>query len=545
MINIAYFNRYIVDRREILILLLILLTAFAIRFYTAINIGEMWDEIAVAGYGKVYVGAIKNLDFSPKVWEINYEHPPMAKYIFGISAAIEERLPIIQNTFDYMYHPDKRYFLAKMASVIMGLICIYMVYRIGKEWFNAKVGLFAASFLALMPHFIAHNVIAGIETPQGLFSIFYVYFYIKALSTYSNKFFLLSFFFWALFFLTKFSAIFFLPLNLVLLAINYKHYINKKSLILIHLLGGIVVVITIYLLWPWLWINPMNIIKSFGFFKNSYAGEYILGRIQSPPFYYYFLYLLATTPPILLLLGFLSIKNKNVNKKYYLYTIIWLLTPFLMSFLNLKKDGIRYVITCMPPLAIIAGIGLDYLITISHKAMNFSLWLYRICGIGRQPRTSLRGDITKIKSINYKRLLLFSTYFLLFIPIYAFYPHYLDYYNLTVGGVQTVYKYKLLDYDWWGEGIKQAIMFTNKNYNDKTIYLMLKPLHVSPTINKSLKVLSDDEVLNQKIMPDIIVISENYFYYNRTIPPLKDYKKEYVVNVQNAPLVTVYKKIEL
>lgn len=491
--------------------LAVVVFAFFIRFITAVNIGEMYDEVAVAGYGKIYIGAIKNLDFDASIWSINYEHPPMAKYIFGMAVAIEERLPFIQKTFDSMYHKDKGYFLAKIASGLIGIITIIAVYLITKKWFDEKVALFSIFFLSFMPHFIAHNSIAGIETPQVLFSLLFIYFYTEGVVKKKPKNIYIAFVFWALFFLTKFSAIFFLayvPLLLVFDLVKRKKL--DKAMLVASFIGSLLAILVVYLLWPWLWIDPFNIVKSFSFFKNSYSGEYILGKIQAPPVYYYVLYLIATTPPVIVIMMFLVVKLRLNQFKYLKFIVVWLLVTLLMSVLNLKKDGIRYVITALPPMAILAGLGFSTI-------------------------------LNNLKSFRLKFVLVFIMLFSISYSLVSFYPHYLDYYNLFVGGTQTVYKYKLLDYGWWGEGIKQAIMYANDKYSGKSVYLQLKPAHVIPELNEDLERLDDGDIKSGKI-PEVIVISENYFYHNRDIYLPENYRLVHTVEVNKLPLVKIYER---
>jgi len=499
-----------------LLLIAIFLFGFLIRFGVLMQAGEMYDEIAVVRNGEIYLGGIKNLDFSDNIWRINYEHPPVAKYIFGLGGKMEKAFPFFHRTFDSDFHLDKGYFLARMISLFMGLITIFMVYKISRKWFGKNVGLLSAAFLVLMPHFISHNVIAGLETPQAFFSVFLVYFYIEGITdkTPNLKKIHISFIFFAFLFLTKFSGAFYLFFYLTVISILL--FINKikidKHLIMIHLLGLILFFAIIYSLWPWLWHNPLKLLESFKYFTNSHSGEYFVGSLSQPSWYYYFAYFIGTTPPILLVFAITSILflKRSTDKLYYLFVIIWFFTPFVASFLGLKQDGVRYVFSYIPPLAILSGIGLnEILLRIKHKI----LWIF----------------------------IIFVSFLSIFWSLYKFYPYYLDYYNSIFGGVAIVYERRTFDFAWWGEGIKESVHYVNGNYDDISVFPILHPAHTAPLFKDGITVQPNYDPLNK---PDVILISEYFFYMNKIPIYLSDYKQIETINVNKIPLVRIYSLIK-
>ena len=81
--------------------------------------GMLWDELAVATNGETYIGYFKNLDFSQRNWSLNDEHPPLGKYIYGISRKITKTVPFLVN-LDPLYSPSTALTFSRFFSVLMG-----------------------------------------------------------------------------------------------------------------------------------------------------------------------------------------------------------------------------------------------------------------------------------------------------------------------------------------------------------------------------------------------------------------------------------------
>lgn len=504
-----------------LLLASLLIITFALRFLVILRGDEMYDEISVVRSGEIYIGGIKNLDFSHDIWIVNYEHPPIAKYIFGLPGTIEHNIPALHKLLDEEFHPDKGYTLAKLTAALIGVVTVFLVYVVTAKWFDEKKAFFASLFLALMPHFIAHNAVAGLETPQALFSLLLVYFYLDGLifsekPNYKKLY--ASFGFFAILFLTKFSGLFFGFFYLF----SYGFYLWKnkkleKNLFLVNLSGVFVFLILIYILWPWLWFDPLNLLKSFGYFANSHGGEFFFGSLSQPPWYYYFAYFSATTPPLILLsllVTLVLVIAKKVPQEHQSRLILvfaWFLVPFLISFLGLKQDGIRYVFSYIPPLAVLAGYGFSILLDKINQKFA--------------PVAALLGVST------------------LMWTLVNFYPYYFDYYNIFYGGTQSVYENKRFDYAWWGEGINEAVEYVNKNFAEErlSVVQLLHPQHTTPLYDERLTFMNVYDQINP---PDLVMLSEYHHYY--VSPPvwLEDYEEVKSVDVVGLPLVRIYRIIK-
>jgi uncharacterized membrane protein len=70
-------------------------------------------------------------------------------------------------------------FAVRLPFVICGIASLYLVYRIGKMWFNANAGLIAAAILCTLEYTILYSQIARPYAPGLFFSLLVVYFWTK------------------------------------------------------------------------------------------------------------------------------------------------------------------------------------------------------------------------------------------------------------------------------------------------------------------------------------------------------------------------------
>jgi len=229
----------------------------------------------------------------------------------------------------------------------------------------------------------------------------------------------------------------------------------------------VIALFTFVALWPWLWSEPYwQLNKILTYYKDYHIYEYFLGKFirppVPPPVYYHLFYFLATTPVLILIL-LVSFVHKTIkNRTFYLFALaLWLVIPFLMSFVGLKQDGIRYIYPIYPPLSLIGAIGLFYL------SDAFPLPRYR----------RVMGYLFSSLVVGY-----------LVVTCLIIHPYYLDYYNEIVGGPKNVYKHRWFEIGWWGEGIKEAVEYVNKNAPPGSyIWFQVRPSHEIAPLNPSLR----------------------------------------------------------
>ena len=157
-------------------ILIIFLIAFGVRIYDLNAAGQTWDELPYYDGGKEYVRNLYHLDFNPDHWGKNFEHPPVAKWIYGIAS-----IPTYKN-----FQGDQ-FSYGRLASACMGALTIIIVYFFVLELFKSKkIAILSALILCFLPTFIAHNKVMGLETPSALFYTWAVYWFYIGLTRKRN-----------------------------------------------------------------------------------------------------------------------------------------------------------------------------------------------------------------------------------------------------------------------------------------------------------------------------------------------------------------------
>lgn len=70
-------------------------------------------------------------------------------------------------------------FWVKLPFVLVGIGSIFLLYKIGRQWFNSKVGLFAAGFFAISQFTIFYSQVARPYAPGLFFVLLQTYFWYK------------------------------------------------------------------------------------------------------------------------------------------------------------------------------------------------------------------------------------------------------------------------------------------------------------------------------------------------------------------------------
>ncbi|OIP97886.1 hypothetical protein AUJ94_01360 [bacterium CG2_30_40_12] len=437
--------------------------------------GMLWDELAVATNGETYMGYLKNFDFSQRNWSLNDEHPPLGKYIYGVSRKITKYSRFLTN-LDSLYPESRALTFSRFFSVLMGGLAVAALFLMTSQFFGRLTGFFAALFLATNPHFLAYTRIASLEMPLLLFSLIFIWSFTHAVnrgltplgsdpkmgcirwvlvavllgasvSSRTNGFFL--------FFLFEAGLLLFYKKELFTKNHIWKIFLPALSLLFM------------YLIWPWLWPHPIhNFFESIDRGLEVHTKEYFLGKMGFSPFYYYFVYFIATTPLYQLffffVFGILLIKKYPLKKNTSLILFLFLcfLTPFLASFVPLKQDGIRYVQFFLPAFCILSAVsmskvGLSLSGIIPNWFRNFAMVLVVIIS--------------------------------LCIPL-RFYPYYTNYYNGLFGSLNKIAQNKTFEMGWWGEGSLEAVEKVNSLVKPgQTVFVDFAPGHTVPSFIEGVK----------------------------------------------------------
>ncbi|MGA9138893.1 MAG: hypothetical protein WBZ29_01625, partial [Methanocella sp.] len=218
-----------------------------------------------------------------------------------------------------------------------------------------------------------------------------------------------------------------------------------------------------YLIWPWVWMNPIGHLQYSLDHWAAAPAEYFLGTLQTAPLYYYPVYFAVTTPLLLfipLIIGVIAIaRSKDAFK---IGILAWLAVPFLYGFSSFVQDGMRYLIMIYPAIALICGYGL----------WSAAGWIGdRLKNVGRDRAFAIGSALTVIY---------------LAVSLISVYPYYLDYYNALAGGPRGAYDHNSFEFGWWGEGVRAAMGYVESTAPQGSSVLMVT-LPDDPTNTETLE----------------------------------------------------------
>ncbi len=239
--------------------------------------------------------------------------------------------------------------------------------------------------------------------------------------------------------------------------------------------------------------------------------EVFFGRLMLTPVFYYIVYFFITIPLLILCLFFIGVRQIFKKKNIYLFSIlIWFLLPFCLSIYSWRQHGLRYIIEIYPAISIISAIGFEFL----------------LLKLTKKPIYKLLFPITFI--------------FYMLVNLWQIKPYYLDYFNELIGGVNTVYKYKLFQIGWWGEGLREAGLYIIENAPRRSsVGLAVSPIHSVPPM----PMLHVQKYDIHREYDYVIVNTYNVLRENFDDSFIKNnYNAVYFVKADKAVLVTIYKR---
>ncbi len=494
--------------------LLVFLIACSLRMWNLGEAGQAWDEKSLLrDYAYYHVRDAMNLDFDTEFWwKGTPDHPPLVRYMRGVVSLPDitgwdkEGLPI----YDYDLKHNR------LLSVILTSLAAVMVFIIGARYITLYSGIAAAIIFSMLPIPLGHSQIAMLEPLTLFFFTASMLTYFLFLENPTTKKLILAGIALGFALLARETHLMLLPMMLIMILLKYKtgHEKNPKS-ILYKTLGifGISFV-TFFCLWPMPFFHLDYMYHYFVDLRvnvTTSIPEVFFGKLLLVPIPYYFVHVIITTPLLIIILCLIGLKKIDRSNNWIWYSLIlWLLFPFLLSFYPNRQQGIRYIIQICIPLALIAAMGFE---TVVSKF---------------------------VKNMHYKFLLLLILFLYLFIILWRITPYYTDYYNILVGGPKGVYEKGLFHLGWWGHGIKEAFDYLDANtLKGATVGVATSPTHITPELpGRKISFYKNDQTY------DYVVVN----YYNVVREGFDDskiksnYKVVYSVKADGAHLVEVYKR---
>ena len=490
MSNTALFK---VDLISIITLLAIFLTAFLPRVIS-LGVATTTDELLWLVRSPNFIDAIMQHN-----WAATYQAPHPGVTTMWLSGASLEFL--YNNGMDY----TDKLFVARLPIAFATSIGVVLIYVFVKELFNNTIGILCSIFVSLDPFYIAHSRCIHLDAMLTNFMILSVLAFLVHLNhPYKKRYILLAGFLQGLSFLTKQPSLFLIPYLFIIASIwtlfgdrisseSFIQNIRQNSLDIIKIIIIILFIsaITFVILWPSMWVNPIDTISKMilnqdcGTLKavlEPHGSGFFMGKISDGSFgpAFYPVVLLMRSTPIVLVLSvifivyyFKSIVNnvddRTVIVSAFLIYIILFITQ--MTFSGKKLD--RYILPVFPMLDIIAALGL-YSLTYS-----------------------LTDRLSLIKSRINKKVVFTITIIIIFVQIttlMAVHPYYLSYFNpAAFGGPSNAPNILLVG---WGEGMDLAAAYLNNKDDAKNLtvaaqYAGFKEHFIGNTIEINLAAYAD------------------------------------------------------
>ena len=427
-------------RSEYFSILALLILCFIIGIFVAKDYGESWDEPNIFIYANYSFQAYQHIlhpqDLQLFSGDLNYYGPAYFMLAGAISALIKLLAPSLSGVTVWHFI----YFSTFLA-------CTLMLYLLSKRWMSQWAAFGAALLFVSQPLMWGHSFINPKDIPFMTFFLASIYFGLKMLDAPPAS---------------KWKWL--IPAGIVLgLTISIRiigplagflvliYAIIKSPRKILTTIPGYALItgIITYLTWPYLWKAPianlLNSIKVMSAFPNIvpvlFSGKIYLSD-QIPHRFFPTLLILQLTEPTLILfaIGFvvslwLFIKGKA--KEPILLFSGWFLIPVLWVVLSHDNlyDNARQLLFLWPPLFIIAGLGIDQLMSMAKLPVLKAALLIVI---------AMPGMVACIQ----------------------LHPYEYIYYNSLTGGVPGAYRKFELDY--WATSFQECFQYIDKTVEPGT-----------------------------------------------------------------------------
>ncbi len=381
-----------------------------------------------------YISSIPVLfaDLDRQVWEVS-KGAPDDLALLG-AADVERGQALLSspaNDGDYLLMWSR--FMVTLQASLLG----WFVYRLGKAFYGWQAGILALTFFAFCPNMIAHGSLITPDMTLAVFFFISLYYLRFAVSGNHWKHYLLAGVSLGLTLLAKFPGLLLLPVWGALLAFALLTSRRRPSWwLLISLASAAFVVLAAYGFDLKPYLQGLQVQQGHAAKGHS---AFLMGELAPDGWWYYCLVAFALKTPIPLLLFFAAavcmVAARAIRRKATLDDLV-LFVPILAFFgffsFELRSIGLRYVLPVYPFAFVAASGAVMRLRRLGWLLAIPVLWL-------------VAGSI-------------------------AAWPHYLAYFNESIGGPRNGYRYLVDSNLDWGQDLKGLKRFMDSRGID-SIYL--------------------------------------------------------------------------
>ncbi|HEU5088591.1 MAG TPA: glycosyltransferase family 39 protein [Roseiflexaceae bacterium] len=402
------------------------------------QIGLTWDEPIYTVAQQSYVGWFAQLAAAPSAalsdagirnaWEVNHEHPPLAKLWNGV--------------FWRLGHSWLDPLLAhRLGSMLLVGILVALLYATVTPSYGRAAGLAAAASLLSMPRFFFHAHLAALDVPAAVsyvavITLFWHTRHVQGLRR-SLAVGLLLALAWGGALAFKINAAFALPVLALWVVGAERRWDHVVRLAVMSLLGPLVFVA----LWPWLYHATTARLADYLLFLTSKHWEipqwYFGANYMPPPWHFPFVMFVLVVPFTSLVCALLGVTRAWRQPRAGHPIALWLLAALaplgsLTTGKSMVYDNERLFMASFPYVAMLAGCGLTW----------------------------------ALGMLQTRRLFVSAAITVAFLPQLAnaamVYPHLLSYYSETVGGLPGARRLGM-ESTYWCETYAEALHYVNAN----------------------------------------------------------------------------------
>ena len=498
------------NRTANIIAVFLLIFVFLIAFLSVKNDSLTMDEVAhlPAGYGYL----------TQKDMRLNPEHPPLIKdlgalpLLFIKNIKFPSEIPAwksdINGQWDFgryfLYNTgnpaDKMILWGRMPMILILILLGFFIFKWAKELFGNKAGLLALFLFSFSPTLLAHGRLVTTDVGAAAGVTVATYYFLKSLKSPVKKNIIIAGIVFGIAQLLKFSAVLLVPFFGI---IGLVWWLKKSGTFLQTIRTGFLVfLIGFLLIWPvyqfhtWNYPKDRQVSDTEFYLKDTpeFIKKPIIFASDKPILRPYALYLTGVSMVFQRVAGgnttyFLG-EVSNIGWRSYFPIVYLIKEPLAFHILTLiallyaaclvrrslggggaiKNRICVWLRLHFPEFSMLVFVGIYWAVSIQG---NLNIGIRHLLPVFPFTILLVSGAVSNLLKEPFLKLKCFLLAFLISwqaVSVISVFPHFLAYFNESVGGPESGYKYVVDSNLDWGQDLKGLKNWVEKNGID-TIYL--------------------------------------------------------------------------
>ena len=498
------------NRTANIIAVFLLIFVFLIAFLSVKNDSLTMDEVAhlPAGYGYL----------TQKDMRLNPEHPPLIKdlgalpLLFIKNIKFPSEIPAWKSDINgqwnfgryFLYNTgnpaDKMILWGRMPMILILILLGFFIFKWAKELFGNKAGLLALFLFSFSPTLLAHGRLVTTDVGAAAGVTVATYYFLKSLKSPTKKNIIIAGIVFGIAQLLKFSAVLLVPFFGI---IGLVWWLKKSGTFLQTIRTGFLVfLIGFLLIWPvyqfhtWNYPKDRQVSDTEFYLKDTpeFIKKPIIFASDKPILRPYALYLTGVSMVFQRVAGgnttyFLG-EVSNIGWRSYFPIVYLIKEPLAFHILTLiallyaaclvrrslggggaiKNRICVWLRLHFPEFSMLVFVGIYWAVSIQG---NLNIGIRHLLPVFPFTILLVSGAVSNLLKEPFLKLKCFLLAFLISwqaVSVISVFPHFLAYFNESVGGPESGYKYVVDSNLDWGQDLKGLKNWVEKNGID-TIYL--------------------------------------------------------------------------